>query len=115
MDDQPNRSYSNLIDPVLCSYVHERSTVDTLEGNREDLIKAGDGSQGAFLLQLNGGLVDITKVLCLVSLCLVLKHQRLSNRWNSDLLGLIETCFHVIASSFFFWVVKTTGAYIFCG
>ncbi len=25
-----------------------------LEGNREDLLKAGDGSQGAFLLQLKG-------------------------------------------------------------
>src|SRR5213593_4699593 len=99
MDDQPNRSYSNLIDPVLRSYGHERPTVDTLQGNRECLLKAGDGPQGAFLLQLNGGLVEITKVLCLVSLCLVLKHQRLSNRWNSDLLGLIETGFHGSPSS----------------
>src|SRR5438132_56320 len=99
MDDQANRSFSNLIDPVLRSYVHERSTVDTLEGNHENLIKASDGSQGAFLLQLNSGLVEITKVLCFVSLCLVLKLQRLSNRWNSDLLGLIETCFHGSPSS----------------
>src|SRR2546430_17457310 len=113
MDEQPNRSYSNLIDPVLRAYGHERPTVDTLERNREDLIKARDGPQGAFLLQLNGGLVEITKGLCLVPLCLVLKHQRLSNRWNSDLLGLIETCFHGILSSFFLQVVKTTDSYIF--
>src|SRR6266487_4257938 len=99
MDDQTNRSYCNLIDPVLRSYFHEQPTVDSLEGNRECLIKACDGSQGAFLLQLNGGLVDITKLLCLVSLCLVLNHQPLSKRWKSDLLGLIVTCFHVLPSS----------------
>src|SRR6266566_5048045 len=99
MDNQTNRSYCNLIDPVLRSYVHERSTVDTLEGNRECLIKASDGPQGAFLPQLDGGLVGITEVFCLVSLCLILKHQRLSNRWNSDLLGLIETFFHGSPSS----------------
>jgi hypothetical protein len=104
MDDQTNRSYRNLIDPVLRSYVHERSTVDTLEGNREDLIKAGDSPQGAFLLELNGGVGEITKVLCLVSLRLLLKHQRLSNRWNSDLLGLIESCFHGSPSSC--WMVS---------
>src|SRR5256886_13093832 len=99
MDEQPNRSYSNLIDPVLRAYGHERPTVDTLERNREDLIKAGDGPQGAFLLQLNGGLVEITKVLCLVPLRLVLKHQPLSEHWNSNLLGLIETGFHGSPSS----------------
>ena len=63
MDEQTNGSYSNLIDPVLRAYGHERPTVDTLEGNREDLLKVGNGSQGACLLQLHGGLVDITKVL----------------------------------------------------
>ncbi|GHO77250.1 hypothetical protein KSD_50210 [Ktedonobacter sp. SOSP1-85] len=94
MDEQPNRSYNNLIGSVLRSYFHERPTVDTLEGNREDLLKAGNGSQGAFLLQLNGGLVDITKVLGLVALCLVLKHQPFSKHWKSNLLSLIETGFH---------------------
>ena len=99
MDDQTNCSDSNLIDPVLRSYVHERPTVDTLEGNREHFIKACDGPQGAFLLQLNGGLVEITKVLGLVPLRLVLKHQPLSEHWNSNLLGLIETGFHGSPSS----------------
>ena len=80
MDHQTNCSYCQLVYPVLRPDFHQHATLDPLKRNRQCLVKTGDGPQGVGFLELYGGLVDITKLLCLIPLRLVLRDQRLRNR-----------------------------------